>query len=262
MYKPVEPLHEFGYIPAGPHGGVAATEGPGRPLRTVERLDRAAGAIYTWDTCLPSAGNRAARGETKRKLALFLWSQRIKMLYTDPQAEKIRSEALSLKTGELGRPYLTLDGRNGPSISFSYCAGILWACMAGVEMNVGIDAARAGEFQTGYPYSRAIDPEEMAHALATETGDVPEAAALLWSAKEAAVKALGCGFHLLSPRDVTLVPISGESIERRYALHLADSARSRLRKRAEIDMEVIASRRSGFWISVALSRTDFRSLSV
>jgi hypothetical protein len=33
-----------------------------------------------------------------------------------------------------------------------------------------------------------------------------QASALLWSVKEAAVKALGCGFHLVDPRQLTVYP--------------------------------------------------------
>jgi hypothetical protein len=37
-------------------------------------------------------------------------------------------------------------------------------------------------------------------------GDLEEASALLWSIKEAVVKALGCAFHLVDPRQITVYP--------------------------------------------------------
>jgi hypothetical protein len=36
-----------------------------------------------------------------------------------------------------------------------------------------------------------------------------QAAALLWSIKEAVVKALGCAFHLVEPRHITVYPSAG-----------------------------------------------------
>jgi len=40
-------------------------------------------------------------------------------------------------------------------------------------------------------------------------GDLEKASALLWSIKEAVVKALGCAFHLVDPRQITVYPSAG-----------------------------------------------------
>jgi phosphopantetheinyl transferase (holo-ACP synthase) len=42
------------------------------------------------------------------------------------------------------------------------------------------------------------------------SGDSEKAAALLWSIKEAAVKALGCAFHLVDPRQICVYPSAAE----------------------------------------------------
>jgi len=47
------------------------------------------------------------------------------------------------------------------------------------------------------PFSRVFHAQELQHALRLAGGDLEKASALLWSIKEAVVKALGCGFHLV-----------------------------------------------------------------
>ena len=64
----------------------------------------------------------------------------------------------------------------------------------------------ADEFQKDYPVHRVFHPEELHHALRLADGDPGEASALLWSVKEAVVKALGCAFHLVDPRQVNVYP--------------------------------------------------------
>ena len=105
---------------------------------------------------------------------------------------------LSLGKTALGQPHLMLGGRPGPSISFSQAAGCLWAALTPAGQ-VGVDAAMPSEFEESYPWARAFRPAEFAWARPLAGGDSAGAAALLWALKEAAVKALGVGFHLLDP---------------------------------------------------------------
>ena len=97
-----------------------------------------------------------------------------------------------------------LGGRPGPSISFSQAAGRLWAALT-CTGQVGVDAALPSEFEESYPWARAFRPAELAWARPLAGGDTAGAAALLWALKEAAVKALGVGFHLLDPLAVEAV---------------------------------------------------------
>ena len=110
---------------------------------------------------------------------------------------------------QLGRPYLLLGEYRGPSISFSEGGGKVWAALCGDESDIGIDAAATDEFQGDYPLHRVFHDRELQHALRLTGGDLEKASALLWSIKEAAVKALGCAFHLVAPRQVHVYPSVG-----------------------------------------------------
>jgi phosphopantetheinyl transferase (holo-ACP synthase) len=65
------------------------------------------------------------------------------------------------------------------------------------------------EFPKEYPIHRVFHDEEFHQALMLAGGHAANASALLWSIKEAAAKALGCAFHLVDPREITVHP-SGE----------------------------------------------------
>jgi phosphopantetheinyl transferase len=114
--------------------------------------------------------------------------------------------------GSLGRPHLQLGEYRGPAISFSEGGGRLWAALCGNESDIGIDVSGADEFQRGYPLDRVFHPQELQHALRVTGGDLEKASALLWSIKEAVVKALGCAFHLVDPRQITVYPSVGGQI--------------------------------------------------
>ncbi|MGC2063123.1 MAG: 4'-phosphopantetheinyl transferase superfamily protein [Thermodesulfovibrionales bacterium] len=112
--------------------------------------------------------------------------------------------------GLLGRPHLLLGECQGPAISFSMGGRKVWAALCGDESDIGIDVAGADEFQrefkSEYPFHRVFHPEELQHALRMVDGNLEEASALLWSIKEAVVKALGCAFHLVDPLQITVYP--------------------------------------------------------
>jgi phosphopantetheinyl transferase len=109
--------------------------------------------------------------------------------------------ALSLQKNALGRPCLFLGGKQGPSLSFSRGEGSLWAAMCS-KGHVGIDVAYPQEFAGDYPFARAFRPEELDYARAFDRNDLARGAALIWSAKEASVKATGVGFNHLDPLEV------------------------------------------------------------
>jgi hypothetical protein len=111
---------------------------------------------------------------------------------------------VSLESTDLGQPRLFLGGQPGPAVSFSKAAGRLWAALTDTGQ-VGVDAALPSEFEAGYPMARAFRGAELDWARPLSGGDTAGAAALLWALKEAAVKALGVGFHLLDPLAVAVV---------------------------------------------------------
>jgi len=116
-------------------------------------------------------------------------------------AEALAEGPLELATGPLGQPFLKLGTKLGPSLSFSEAGGLVWAAMAG-RGRVGVDAARQADFGSPYPYARAFGRAEWDWVLEYCQGLPASAAALLWAAKEAVVKALGVGFHTLDPLDL------------------------------------------------------------
>jgi phosphopantetheinyl transferase len=108
----------------------------------------------------------------------------------------VRENDLFLQKNALGRPYLLMGNKQGPSLSFSHGKGRLWAAISGAR-GVGIDvAAYPEEFAAGHPFPRAFRPEELDYAGTPCHINTARAAALIWAAKEASVKVIGVGFNL------------------------------------------------------------------
>jgi phosphopantetheinyl transferase len=108
---------------------------------------------------------------------------------------------LTLQKSALGRPCILIGDKPGPSLSFSHGEGRIWAAMCGTG-SVGIDVAYPEEFAGDYPFARAFRPEELDFARELCHNDTTRGLALIWSAKEASVKATGAGFNRLDPLDV------------------------------------------------------------
>jgi hypothetical protein len=109
-------------------------------------------------------------------------------------------EAVRIRHEPTGRPVLEIQGEESPFVSFSRSGAEVWAALSG-DGPVGIDAARSSEFRPPYPFRRVFNPNEWQEAsLVCRSPD--DVAPLLWTLKEAAVKALGCGFGDIDPLDV------------------------------------------------------------
>jgi phosphopantetheinyl transferase len=130
--------------------------------------------------------------KAKESLAFFL-TQRL--------LERKPSEII-LKSEPWGKPEIWLNGVPGPALSFSWSAKRLWAAAGRPGNSLGLDAAAPEEFAGSYPHRRVFAETERQTAITLSRGDAAEAAALLWSVKEAVVKAAGCGFYYLSPKQV------------------------------------------------------------
>jgi phosphopantetheinyl transferase (holo-ACP synthase) len=135
--------------------------------------------------------------------------------------------ALELVSDRLGRPTLYVDGQGGPAVSFSHPAGATWAAVSPDAPALGIDVSEAVDFSGNYPLHRVFHPEELAQVRHAIHGTTQESATLIWSAKEAVVKAIGCGFHLVPPLGIRVsadrttrlgmllsATLSGETVER------------------------------------------------
>ena len=158
--------------------------------------------------------------------------------------------------GLLGRPHLLLGDYRGPSVSFSEGGGKIWAALCGDESDIGIDAAGHDEFRRGYPVHRVFHPQELQHALRMADGDLEKASALLWSVKEAVVKALGSAFHLVDPRQITVHPSSegtvGEDGGYTFPVGLSGKALVRFPIAAGRSLWVRSLPRVKMWLSIAL----------
>jgi hypothetical protein len=150
----------------------------------------------------------------KHRLISTLWDHLAAMknpLWKSGQTSDRAVFPMQVVRGLLGRPHLLWGRYQGPAISFSRGEGKVWAALCGDESDIGIDVAGIDEFPREYPFHRVFHSQELHHALRLATGDLKRASALLWSIKEAVVKALGCAFHLVDPRQITVYPSTGSA---------------------------------------------------
>jgi len=153
----------------------------------------------------------------------------------------------------LGRPQLLLGECEGPAISFSESGGKIWAALCGDTSDIGIDAAGTDEFLKGYPFHRVFHEQEFQHTLRLTSGDLKKAAALLWSIKEAAVKALGCAFHLVDPRKICVYPSDAEEDGwYTFTVYLSENALVRFPMMAGRCISVCSLFKENMWLSIAL----------
>ena len=161
------------------------------------------------------AGHRTGRTADKIHLVSILLEHLVRIKgspWTDYRFSSSSDLPIQVVHDPLGRPQLLLGECEGPAISFSEGVGKIWAALCGdmSDIAIGIDAAGTDEFPTEYPFHRIFRREELQHALRLAGGDLEKASALLWSVKEAAVKALGCAFHLVDPRQICVYPSAEE----------------------------------------------------
>jgi phosphopantetheinyl transferase (holo-ACP synthase) len=154
----------------------------------------------------------------------------------------------------LGRPHLLLGEYQMPAISFSEGGGHVWAALCGDEADIGIDAATADEFDGEYPLHRVFHDRELQHALRLTGEDPAKASALLWSIKEAVVKALGCAFHLMAPLRVHVDPSIGGNRGYTFPVRLSRQALALSPSSGERSIWVRSFPREKMWLSIALLR--------
>jgi phosphopantetheinyl transferase (holo-ACP synthase) len=197
--------------------------------------------------------------EAKLHLISTLWDHLVAMespLWKHRQSATGTSFPIQLTRGPLGRPRLLVGEYVGPSISFSEGGGRFWAALSGDASYIGIDVAGADEFPGEYPFHRVFHPEELEHALILADGDLGRASALLWSVKEAVVKALGCAFHLVDPRQITVYPAAGEGADGNdaYTFPVSLSGKALMRFPMAVDRTLLVRSfpQRQMWLSVAL----------
>ncbi len=194
------------------------------------------------------AGNR-------HRLVSTLWDHLAAMkspLWKCCQSSDRAAFPIQVVRGLLGRPHLLLGKYRGPSISFSEGGGKVWAAICGDNSDIGIDVAGADEFQRDYPFHRVFHPQELHHALRLAGGDLEKASALLWSVKEAVVKALGCAFHLVDPLQITVHPSAGGDCGDTFPVGLSGKALERFPIAADRSLWVRSLSHGKISLSIAI----------
>lgn len=151
----------------------------------------------------------------------------------------------------LGQPNLQFGKNRGPSISFTAAGDKVWAAIACDDSDIGIDVAGSAEFPEGYPLQRVFHAPELRQALELADGNPASAAALLWSVKESAVKALGCAFHLVDPRDVHVHPSAVANGGPIFSVRLSGKALVRFPMADQRPITVRSLSLMGMWLSIA-----------
>jgi len=177
-------------------------------------------------------GYRTNGSADKHRLVSILWDHLAAMkspLWKRFDSSHRAVSPIQVVRGSLGRPHLLLGEYRGPAISFSEGGGNVWAALCGDRSDIGIDVAGADEFQKEYPFHRVFNDQELQHALRLAGGELGNASALLWSIKEAVVKALGCAFHLVDPLQINVYPPSAAGEDGGYTFPVRLSRKALMR---------------------------------
>jgi phosphopantetheinyl transferase (holo-ACP synthase) len=202
-----------------------------------------------------TAGHRADRTADKIHLVSILQKHLVEMKgpsRTDCRFSNRADLPIHVLHDPLGKPQLLLGECEGPAISFSECGGKIWAALCGDATDIGIDAAGTDEFSEGYPFHRVFHIQELHHALRLTGGDLRKASALLWSIKEAVVKALGCAFHLVDPRQITVYPSTVGDGGYTFPVGLSGKAQVRFPLMASRCIVVRSFPQRKMWLSIAV----------
>jgi phosphopantetheinyl transferase (holo-ACP synthase) len=224
-------------------------------VQTMHPVQGRGPVLYANLTQVAPAKGQGSNGEdAKHRLVTALWDHlaaRENPFWKHCRTDNGTAFPIQVECGLLGRPHLLVGEFSGPAISFSTGGGKVWAALCGDESAIGIDVAGADEFHGEYPFQRVFHPRELQHALRLTGGDVEEASALLWSVKEAVVKALGCAFHLVEPRQVNVYPCAGEGNGFTFPVGLSGKARERFPLTVGRSLWVHSLAQRNMWLSIA-----------
>jgi hypothetical protein len=201
-------------------------------------------------------GCRANGSGDKHRLVSLLWDHLVAMespLWKCFHSAHRAAFPMRVVRGPLGRPHLLLGEDRGPAVSFSEGGGNVWAALCGDQSDIGIDVAGADEFQKEYPFHRVFREQELQHALRLAGGEWGSASALLWSIKEAVVKALGCGFHLVDPLQINVYPsVAGGGGGYMFPVRLSGKALMRFPMGPDRSLWVRSLPHVKMWLSITL----------
>ena len=240
----------------------------GLAVHAVSFVHRSGPVFYASLPCGPCAAETLKGCGTngagdKHRLVSTLWDHLMAMespFWKRCQSSNRTAFTIQVVHDLLGRPHLRLGKYRGPAISFSESGGNVWAALCGDESDIGIDVAGTDEFQREYPFHRVFHAQELQYALGLAEGDLEKAYALLWSVKEAVVKALGCAFHLVDPRQINVYPSEesatggpiAENLGYTFSVGLSGKALVRFPNSAGRSIWVRSFPQNKMWISIAL----------
>jgi phosphopantetheinyl transferase (holo-ACP synthase) len=238
----------------------------GITIQVVSFVHRRGPVFYASLPCGPGAAETLKDCGTngagdKHRLVSILWDHLVAMeshLWKRSPSSNRDAFPIQVVGGPLGRPHLLLGKNQGPAISFSEGGGKVWAALCGDESEIGIDVAGTDEFQGEYPFHRVFHAQELQHALKLAGGDLEKASALLWSIKEAVVKALGCAFHLVDPRQIYVYPSTGAEDGYTFPAGLSRKALVRCPIDASRSLWVRSIPQGKTWLSIALLNRQHR----
>jgi len=234
-----------------------ATDCEGVTVHAMNPVHRRGPVFYA---CLPRdtdtpKGHGTNGEEAKHRLVSILWNHLVAMdspCWTFYLSSKRAAFPLQVVRDPLGKPNLLLGGHRGPAISFSEGGGKVWAALCGDESDIGIDVAEAVEFQGEYPFHRVFNVQELQHVSNLAGGDLEKASALLWSVKEAVVKALGCGFHFVDPLEIQVYPSIAWNDGYTFPVRLSGKALVRFPIGASRYLWVRSLPQVKLWLSIAV----------
>jgi phosphopantetheinyl transferase len=211
------------------------------------------GRSVLWSHCGPSPfanGSESRKEHKERLLRALLRSFMTSGLGADLGITE-HSFSYNVIYDKLGKPRVVLNDVMGPSISISHSSGMTWAALAAHGSEVGIDAARSDDFEGDYPLHRVFHGGELDLLLEKTDGNRSDSAALVWSAKEAFVKSLGCAFHFFSPLEVTTTPLALQSDHALLRVRVSDKGLEKVRCINDFPMEITSFRLGEVWVSFA-----------
>ena len=237
-----------------------AKDCPGVTVHVVSFVHRGGPVFYAslpYGPCAAETlkGCRTNGAGDKHRLVSILWDHLVAMespLWKRSQSSNRAAFPIQVVRGPLGKPHLQVGEYQGPAISFSEGGGKVWAALCGDGSEIGIDVAETDEFQREYPVHRVFRVDELQHASMLTGGDVAKASALLWSVKEAVVKALGCGFHLVDPREICVHPSGEGGGGYTCSVYLSRKTLVRFPKSARGSLWVRSFPQEKTWLSIAL----------
>jgi len=201
------------------------------------------------------AGQETNGEEARHRLVSILWDHLVAMdspLRTSCLSSNRAAFPIQVVRDPLGKPHLRLGAHRGPAISFSEGGGKVWAALCGDESDMGIDVAEAAEFRGEYPFHRVFNAQELQHVLNLAGGHMDEASALLWSVKEAVVKALGCAFHFVDPLQIHVYQSIGGDDGYAFPVRLSGKALARFPIGAGLSLWVRSFPQVKMWLSIAV----------